>query len=265
MPRVRFPRRCQRRDLLQLRSMETIALGPVASGTTAGSGPGLRPVHHGGQHRPLRRNARRVGVQYRHGWHRIAARTEPRDAVPLRRKRCDPGFRLRPLVDDLQRRLAAWRPAAHLLQPDVGSAARAGDSGVVRAGPHRHHLHRFPVRPDSRSALSWATCFRACHSSAAPGLTVGASAPIFGLLGAQVCYGRRTGSSHIGGTAWQYAVVLFLFGLIMHGVDNWAHAGGFAGGYAAALLLDPSKARASGSPDRRAGRASPPRWRACWR
>ena len=28
--------------------------------------------------------------------------------------------------------------------------------------------------------------------------TVGASAPIFGLLGALVCYGRRTGSSHIG-------------------------------------------------------------------
>jgi rhomboid protease GluP len=71
--------------------------------------------------------------------------------------------------------------------------------------------------------------------------TVGASAPIFGLLGALVCYGRRTGSSHIGGTAWQYAVVLFLFGLFMNGVDNWAHAGGFVGGYATALVLDPSK------------------------
>ena len=73
------------------------------------------------------------------------------------------------------------------------------------------------------------------------GFTVGASAPIFGLLGALVCYGRRTGSSHIGGTAWQYTVVLFVFGLFMNAVDNYAHAGGFVGGYGAALLLDPSK------------------------
>jgi rhomboid protease GluP len=73
------------------------------------------------------------------------------------------------------------------------------------------------------------------------GFTVGASAPIFGLLGALVCYGRRTGSSHIGATAWQYAIVLFVFGLFMNAVDNYAHAGGFAGGYAAALWLDPSK------------------------
>jgi rhomboid protease GluP len=71
--------------------------------------------------------------------------------------------------------------------------------------------------------------------------TVGASAPIFGLLGALVCYGRRTGSSHIGSTAWQYAIVLFVFGLFMNAVDNHAHAGGFVGGYAAAFLLDPSK------------------------
>jgi rhomboid protease GluP len=71
--------------------------------------------------------------------------------------------------------------------------------------------------------------------------TVGASAPIFGLLGALVCYGRRTGSSHIGSTAWQYAIVLFVFGLFMNAVDNHAHAGGFVGGYAAALVLDPSK------------------------
>jgi rhomboid protease GluP len=71
--------------------------------------------------------------------------------------------------------------------------------------------------------------------------TVGASAPIFGLLGALVCYGRRTGSSHIWSTAWQYAIVLFVFGLFMNAVDNHAHAGGFVGGYAAALVLDPSK------------------------
>jgi rhomboid protease GluP len=72
-------------------------------------------------------------------------------------------------------------------------------------------------------------------------LTVGASAPIFGLLGALVVYGRRTGSSHIGGQATTYAVILFVFGFIMPHVDNFAHLGGFLGGYAAARLLDPMK------------------------
>jgi rhomboid protease GluP len=75
------------------------------------------------------------------------------------------------------------------------------------------------------------------------GLTLGASAPIFGLLGALVHYGRRGGSSLIGGQAMQYAVVLFVFGLIMPGggIDNYAHAGGFVGGYGASLWLDPLK------------------------
>jgi rhomboid protease GluP len=71
------------------------------------------------------------------------------------------------------------------------------------------------------------------------GFTIGASAPIFGLLGALVRYGHRTGSSMVGRQAWGYALTLFVFGLLMPGVDNWAHAGGFAGGYAAATLLDP--------------------------
>jgi rhomboid protease GluP len=73
------------------------------------------------------------------------------------------------------------------------------------------------------------------------GFTVGASAPVFGLLGALVHYGRRTGSSVVHGQAMGYAVMLFVFGLIMPGVDNFAHAGGFAGGYAASQLLDPLK------------------------
>jgi len=71
--------------------------------------------------------------------------------------------------------------------------------------------------------------------------TVGASAAIFGLLGALVYYGRRGGSSHIGGQALSYALILGLFGFLMPGVDNYAHAGGFGGGYLAARLLDPLK------------------------
>jgi rhomboid protease GluP len=69
--------------------------------------------------------------------------------------------------------------------------------------------------------------------------TLGASAPIFGLLGALVYYGRRGGSSIIGATALQYALVLGIFGFIMTGVDNYAHAGGFLGGYLAGMWLDP--------------------------
>jgi rhomboid protease GluP len=70
-------------------------------------------------------------------------------------------------------------------------------------------------------------------------LTVGASAPIFGLLGALVYYGRRGGSSMVGRQAWSYAVILFIFGLVFPGVDNWAHGGGFVGGYAVAAWLNP--------------------------
>jgi len=70
-------------------------------------------------------------------------------------------------------------------------------------------------------------------------ITIGASAAIFGLLGALLHYGRRTGSSHIDQRAKQLAVVLLLFGFIIRGVDNWAHLGGLAGGYLTATWLDP--------------------------
>lgn len=72
-------------------------------------------------------------------------------------------------------------------------------------------------------------------------LTVGASAPIFGLLGALVYYGRRSGSSLVHGQALSWAVMMFIFGLVMPGIDNYAHAGGFAGGYVAGRMLDPLK------------------------
>jgi rhomboid protease GluP len=70
-------------------------------------------------------------------------------------------------------------------------------------------------------------------------LTVGASASIFGLLGALVHYGRRSGSSLIHGQAVNYALILFVMGVIMPGVDNSAHAGGFLGGYAMSTFFGP--------------------------
>ncbi len=70
-------------------------------------------------------------------------------------------------------------------------------------------------------------------------VTVGASAAIFGLLGALVYYGRRTGSTQTYQQALMYAVMMFVLGLVMSSIDNYAHAGGFIGGYVAGRLLDP--------------------------
>jgi rhomboid protease GluP len=72
-------------------------------------------------------------------------------------------------------------------------------------------------------------------------ITVGASGAIMGLMGSLVYYGRRTGSSAVGSTAWSWAIPVFIFGLIMPGIDNYAHIGGFAGGYLAGMMLDPLK------------------------
>jgi len=69
--------------------------------------------------------------------------------------------------------------------------------------------------------------------------TLGASAAIFGLVGALVHYGRRGGGSILRSQATSYALSMFVFGLIMPGIDNYAHAGGFLGGYLASAWLDP--------------------------
>jgi len=70
--------------------------------------------------------------------------------------------------------------------------------------------------------------------------TIGASGSIFGLLGAIVYYGRHHGGA-FGAEMYrqtlQSAVVLFLFGFFMPGVNNWAHGGGFVGGYLTAMLV----------------------------
>jgi membrane associated rhomboid family serine protease len=69
--------------------------------------------------------------------------------------------------------------------------------------------------------------------------TLGASAAVFGLLGALMHYGRKSGSSLIRSEAKSYAITMFIFGLIMPGIDNYAHAGGFLGGYAASAMMNP--------------------------
>ena len=73
--------------------------------------------------------------------------------------------------------------------------------------------------------------------------TLGASGSIFGLLAAAIAYGRRTGSQLFTRQFLQWAVLLFIMGFIMPGVDNWAHGGGFVGGYAAAYIFSRSSER----------------------
>ncbi|MCC7265179.1 MAG: rhomboid family intramembrane serine protease [Candidatus Latescibacteria bacterium] len=68
-------------------------------------------------------------------------------------------------------------------------------------------------------------------------LTLGASGSIFGLLAAAIVYGRRQGSTLFTRQFLQWAVILFVFGLVFPGVDNWAHLGGFIGGYATAFVF----------------------------
>jgi rhomboid protease GluP len=71
--------------------------------------------------------------------------------------------------------------------------------------------------------------------------TVGASASIAGLIGAVLAYSHRSGSTLAKSYASSYIIGLVMIGFLFPGIDNYAHAGGFAGGYLAARLLDPMK------------------------
>ena len=72
------------------------------------------------------------------------------------------------------------------------------------------------------------------------GFTVGASAPVFGLIGALYHYGR-TSSSLAKQMAQSIVIQAVLFGVLMSnaGIDNFAHLGGFAGGYLTSAFLTP--------------------------
>ena len=72
------------------------------------------------------------------------------------------------------------------------------------------------------------------------GFTVGASAPVFGLIGALYHYGR-TSSSIAKQQAQSIIIQAVLFGVLMgnSGIDNYAHLGGFAGGYFTSAFLNP--------------------------
>jgi len=70
--------------------------------------------------------------------------------------------------------------------------------------------------------------------------TIGASAAVCALIGAALYYGKSRGGSYgqqvyhqIGG----WAISIFVFGLLVPGINNWAHGGGMAAGLLCGVLL----------------------------
>ena len=70
--------------------------------------------------------------------------------------------------------------------------------------------------------------------------TIGASASVCGLIGASLYFGKSRGGI-FGQTVYRqvggWALGIFLFGLVIPGINNWAHGGGMAAGILMGLLM----------------------------
>jgi rhomboid protease GluP len=115
---------------------------------------------------------------------------------------------------------------------------------IRQLGPAVQELYG-PARLAVIFTVSGITGFIASNSIGVP-FTIGASGSIFGLLGALVAFGRKRGGVFGRVVLRQYgqwALVLFVLGFFMQGVNNWAHAGGFAGGFLSGLALSLAERR----------------------
>ncbi|BEH10823.1 MULTISPECIES: rhomboid family intramembrane serine protease [Geobacter] len=75
---------------------------------------------------------------------------------------------------------------------------------------------------------------------AGTGYTIGASCAICALIGSLLYYGKSRGGLYgqaVFKEVWGWVVGLFLFGLIVPGIDNWGHGGGILGGIIMAFIL----------------------------
>ena len=70
--------------------------------------------------------------------------------------------------------------------------------------------------------------------------TIGASASVCGLIGAMLYYGKSRGGFY-GQTIYKqiggWAVGIFVFGLLVPGINNWGHGGGIVSGVLLGFLL----------------------------
>jgi rhomboid protease GluP len=71
-------------------------------------------------------------------------------------------------------------------------------------------------------------------------LTIGASAGVCGLVGAILYYGRSRGGLY-GTTLYKqvgmWVIVMFVFGIVVPGINNWGHGGGIICGAILAHLM----------------------------
>jgi rhomboid protease GluP len=71
-------------------------------------------------------------------------------------------------------------------------------------------------------------------------LTIGASAGVCGLVGAILYYGKSRGGSYGAALYKQvgmWVIILFVFGFVVPGINNWGHGGGLIGGAVGGYLL----------------------------
>jgi rhomboid protease GluP len=77
-------------------------------------------------------------------------------------------------------------------------------------------------------------------------LTIGASGAVFALIGAILYYSKSRGGTYgqaIYRQASGWVLGLFLFGLLVPGINNWGHGGGLLGGALLGYLLGYSERR----------------------
>lgn len=70
--------------------------------------------------------------------------------------------------------------------------------------------------------------------------TIGASASVCGLVGALLYYGKSRGGIYgrnLYRQIFMWVVFLFIFGLIVPGINNWGHGGGILAGIIFGYLL----------------------------
>jgi rhomboid protease GluP len=76
-------------------------------------------------------------------------------------------------------------------------------------------------------------------------ISIGASAGICGLLGAMIALGvrhRNPMGNAIRGMYVRWAAYMLIFGLIVSGIDNYAHIGGLAAGFAVGYIAETPRA-----------------------